>query len=136
MTAAESNADLWSALEAYLAQRRALGFQLVEEERHARRFLEWLQANGHTSASFTLAQALSWAHGDGSFKNSYQCQRLSAIRGLARYSHAIGTVLVTPRRRPYEHVTRRYPQNTPLSEPNTPSRVTRRFGLCHHPANR
>lgn len=96
MTAAEPNADLWSALEAYLAQRRALGFHLVEEERHARRFLEWLQAKGHTSASFTLAQALSWAHGDGSFKNSYQCQRLSAIRGLARYSHAIGIQVQVP----------------------------------------
>ena len=31
---------LEAALEAYLAQRRALGFQLLEEERHARRFLE------------------------------------------------------------------------------------------------
>ena len=47
-----------------------------------------------------------------------------------------GAVLVPPRRRPHEHVTRRYPGNTRLSEPNTPSRVTRHFGMRHHPANR
>lgn len=96
MNIPSTNADLWSALEAYLAQRHALGFQLVEEERHARRFLEWLPASGHESTSFTVAQALSWARGDGSLKNSYQCQRLSAIRGLARYSHAIGLEVQVP----------------------------------------
>lgn len=96
MTTPTPDAGLWTALEVYLTQRRALGFRLVEEERHARRFLEWLQANGHAGTSFTVAQALSWAHGDGSLKNSYQCQRLSAIRGLARYCHAIGLVVQVP----------------------------------------
>ncbi len=87
---------LWTVLEVYLTQRRALGFRLVEEERHARRFLEWLQAHGHAGTSFSVAQALSWAQGDGSLKNSYQCQRLSAVRGLARYCHAIGLNVQVP----------------------------------------
>lgn len=96
MTTPSANADLWTALEAYLAQRRALGFRLFEEERHAQRFLEWLPANADPSAGFTVTQALSWAHGDGSLKNSYQRQRLSAVRGLARYCHAIGLDVQVP----------------------------------------
>ncbi|MGB2978507.1 MAG: tyrosine-type recombinase/integrase [Propionicimonas sp.] len=96
MTTPSTDGGLWTVLEAYLAQRRALGFRLVEEERHCRRFLEWLQAHGHASTSFTVAQALSWAHGDGSLKNSYQAQRLSAIRGLASYCHAIGLDVQVP----------------------------------------
>ncbi len=96
MTTPSADVGLWTVLEVYLAQRRALGFRLVEEERHARRFLEWLQAHGHPGTSFTVAQALSWAQGDGSLKNSYQRQRLSAVRGLARYCHAIGLNVQVP----------------------------------------
>lgn len=96
MTTRSTDGGLWTALEAYLAQRRALGFRLVEEERHARRFLEWLQDSTDVSTGFTVAQALSWAHGGGSLKNSYQCQRLNAIRGLARYCHAIGLDVQVP----------------------------------------
>ena len=95
-TTPSADVGLWTVLEVYLAQRRALGFRLVEEERHARRFLEWLQAHGHAGTSFTVAQTLSWAHGDGSLKNSYQRQRLSAVRGLARYCHAIGLNVQVP----------------------------------------
>lgn len=40
MTTPSADVGLWTVLEVYLAQRRALGFRLVEEERHARRFLE------------------------------------------------------------------------------------------------
>ncbi len=96
MNTPSANVDLLTALEAYLAQRRALGFQLVEEERHARCFLEWLRTSAQTSTAFTAAQATTWAHGDGSLKNSYQCQRLSAVRGLARYGQAIGMQVQVP----------------------------------------
>lgn len=92
MNTPSANADLLAALAVYLTQRRTLGFQLVEEERNARRFLEWLP----TSTGFTAAQAMTWAHGDGSLRNSYQCQRLSAVRGLARYCHAIGMEVQVP----------------------------------------
>ncbi len=96
MTTRTADVGLRTALEAYLGQRRALGFRLVEEERHCRRFLEWLQTGNDVSTGFTNAQALGWARGDGSLKNSYQCQRLSAIRGLARYCHAIGQDVEVP----------------------------------------
>lgn len=94
MTTPSADSDLLAALAAYLAQRRALGFQLVEEERHARNFLAWLSTG--TSTAFTVAQATTWARGDGSLGNSYQCQRLSAVRGLARYCHAIGMEVQVP----------------------------------------
>lgn len=90
------NAMLVAGLEDYLIRRRALGFGLIEEERHARRFLEWLWTHGNTGASFTSAQALSWARGEGQFKNSYQGQRLAAVRGMARYCHAIGLDVGVP----------------------------------------
>lgn len=75
------NATLVAGLENYLIRRRALGFGLVEEERHARRFLEWLWAHGSTGAAFTTAQALSWARGEGQFKNSYQALNVSQRSG-------------------------------------------------------
>lgn len=111
MNAQLGNADLLAALEDYLARRHALGFRLVEEERHARRFLEWLWAHGSTAAAFTAVQAVTWARGEGNLKNSYQCQRLAAIRGLSRYCRAVGMDVQVPgthelrggrdRRRPY-----------------------------------
>lgn len=90
------NADLLAGLEDYLLRRRALGFELIEEERHARRFLEWLWTQGNTGAAFTTTQALTWAKGDGSLKNSYQRQRLAAVRGMARYCQAIGIQVQVP----------------------------------------
>lgn len=90
------NAELVAGLEDYLVRRRALGFGLVEEERHARRFLEWLWTHGTTGAAFTTAQAVTWARGEGQFKHSYQCQRLAAVRGMARYCHAIGLDVGVP----------------------------------------
>ncbi|WP_162148836.1 hypothetical protein [Arthrobacter sp. H20] len=50
------NAVLVAALNDYLSRRHALGFQLIEEERHTRRFLEWLWACGNTRAAFTAAR--------------------------------------------------------------------------------
>jgi integrase len=90
------NADLLAALEEYLSRRHTLGFQLIEEERNARRFLEWLWDRGNTRASFTVAEATTWARGAGTFKNSYQGQRLSALKGFSRYCHALGMDVQVP----------------------------------------
>lgn len=90
------NAGLLGVLQDYLARRRELGFRLVEEERHARRFLEWLWASGSTGGTFTAGQALAWARGEGGLRNSYQCQRLAAVRGFARYCSAIGLDVPVP----------------------------------------
>ena len=96
MTGRPVNAELVAALEDYLARRRALGFGLIEEERHARRFLEWLWVGGHIRASFTATQAVTWARGDGSFARSYEGQRLAAVRGLSRYCQATGMDVGVP----------------------------------------
>lgn len=93
MTARPVNPNLTAALEDYLARRRALGFGLIEEERHARRFLEWLWASGRPQAGFTASDVVTWARGDGGLAHSYQRQRLAAVRGLARHCHAIGWML-------------------------------------------
>lgn len=96
MNVQPANADLLAALEEYLSRRHTLGFQLIEEERNARRFLEWLWARGNTRASFTAAEATTWARGAGTFKNSYQGQRLSAVKGFSRYCHALGLDVQVP----------------------------------------
>jgi integrase len=90
------NAALQAALEDYLVRRRALGSQLIEEERHARRFLEWLWDRGNTRTVFTATEAIIWARGTGNFKTSYECQRLSSLRGIARYFYAIGMDVQVP----------------------------------------
>lgn len=90
------NDGLRAALEDYLARRRALGAQLIEEERHARRFLGWLWTHGNTRAAFTTTEASIWARGTGNFKTSYQCQRLSSLRGIARYCYGIGLDVQVP----------------------------------------
>jgi len=87
---------LLAALEAYLAVRRGLGHLLSEEERHIRHFLEHLASDNGPAEGFTAAQATAWAHGTGAFKNSYQCQRLSAVRGFARYCRAAGLDVQVP----------------------------------------
>lgn len=96
MTSRQANAALMAALEDYLARRRALGHGLIEEERHARRFLEWLWISGHHHATFTTTDAIVWAQGESVFALSYQRQRLAAVRGLARYCQAIGLGVEVP----------------------------------------
>ncbi len=89
MSAHPVNTNLAAALDGYLSRRHALGFQLIEEERVARRFLEWLWNRGNTQATFTAADVTVWARGTDHFKNSYQRQRLSSLRGFARYCLAM-----------------------------------------------
>lgn len=86
-----------SALSAeYLHQRRARGYQLSEEEQHIRRFLEWLWASGNQTTTFTTIEVLKWVRGDGNFKDSYQSQRLSAVRGYTKYGQHRGFQIQIP----------------------------------------
>lgn len=91
-----ANSVLLEALESYLGQRHALGFQLIEAERNTRRFLEWLWDQGNIRATFTAAEAIVWARGTGSYKNSYECLRLSAVRNFAHYCLALGLDVQVP----------------------------------------
>ena len=80
-----------NALDGYLADylrlRRALGYKLEREGRVLPQFLDWLDTAGARTITVELAielarlpegvQAIQWAH------------RLGAVRGFARYLHAI-----------------------------------------------
>lgn len=96
MSAELVNVELVTALEGYLAKRRALGFKLLMEERHMRNFLQWLWASGNTGASFTAAQAAAWVRGEGDFTSGYQHQRLSAVRCFTRYCQALAMDVQVP----------------------------------------
>lgn len=96
MNAHPVNAELVAALEEYFTRLHALGFQLIEKERLARRFLEWLWDSGNTEATFTTTDVAVWARGEPNFMSSYQCQRLSAVRGFSRYCAALGMDIPVP----------------------------------------
>ena len=78
--------DLHAATSDYLALRRALGFKLVEAERMLGSFVEHLGARG--ASTVTVELALEWATLPRQAKPWWWRQRLSAVRGFARYLQA------------------------------------------------
>lgn len=92
----QMNAEFACVLEDYFTQRRALGFHLIEEESHVRRFLGCLWDNGNSEPAFDQREVLAWVRGDGSFKASYEGQRLSAVRGFARFARGLGFDVEVP----------------------------------------
>ena len=74
------------ALGSYLAVRRALGFKLDEAEYLLRKFVEYAQQQ-HSSI-VTTALALDWATQSNNAAPITRANRLSAVRGFARYLHA------------------------------------------------
>lgn len=99
MTTHQANIELVTALDDYLTKRRALGFELIMQEQHNRNFLQWLWSAGNTHASFTTAEVVAWVRGADDYKNSYQHQRLSAVRGFARYCQGLGMDVQVPNSR-------------------------------------
>jgi len=96
MKAHQANSQLVAIVEDYLHKRRALGFMLVEAERHCRNFLQWLWSSGNAQASFTAAEVAMWVRGADDLKSGYQYQRLSAVRGFARYCQGLGMDVQVP----------------------------------------
>ena len=78
--------DLHAAASDYLALRRALGFKLVEAERMLGSFVEHLGARG--ASTVTVELALEWPTLPRQAKPWWWRQRLSAVRGFARYLQA------------------------------------------------
>jgi integrase/recombinase XerD len=93
-------------LDDYLRQRRALGFQLGRHGQVLPQFVAYLEASGATTVTVELAVA--WARLPERIKPITIDFRLSAVRGFARYLHAIDPaaeipppgLLTVPRRRP------------------------------------
>ena len=74
------------ALDSYLAVRRALGFKLDEAEYLLRKFVEY--ARLQQSSIVTTALALDWATQSNNTAPITRANRLTAVRGFARYLHA------------------------------------------------
>jgi integrase len=71
----------------YLTVRRALGFKLVGEETLLREFVAFADAAGQRTV--TTEFALQWARRPASGSPNYLSRRLRAVRGFARYLHAL-----------------------------------------------
>lgn len=94
----------------YLRLRRGLGFQLGRHGEVLPRFVAYLEASGATTVTMELAVA--WARLPEGIKPITVEFRLSAVRGFARYLHAIDPaheipppgLLAVPRRRPAPYI--------------------------------
>ena len=74
---------LCSALEDYLALRRSLGFKLDRDGRLLAQFVAYCDAAGAEAVSIELAVA--WATLPGGADPAWAAQRLTVVRGFAKY---------------------------------------------------
>ena len=81
-------------VENYLRVRRALGFKLVGEGRLLADFVAFADAAGHPMV--TTSVALEWARLPRSASPNYLSRRLRAVRGFARYLHALDPACEVP----------------------------------------
>jgi integrase len=97
-------------LDDYLRLRRGLGFRLGRHGESLPGFVAYLEAN-HTAA-VTVDLAVAWARQPEGIKPITADFRISAVRGFARYLHAIDPaheipppgLLAVPRRRPAPYI--------------------------------
>ncbi len=97
-------------LDDYLRLRRALGFQLGRHGESLPGFVAYLEVNG--AATITVELAVAWARLPQGIKPITVDFRLSAVRGFARYLHALDPahqippagLLSVPRRRPTPYI--------------------------------
>ena len=78
--------DFQAAAGEYLALRRALGFKLIQAERILRSFTSYLHEQG--ASGITTRIAVEWAVLPGRASRWWWQQRLSVVRGFARYLQA------------------------------------------------
>ena len=86
-TLAESLAD-------YLALRRSLGYKLERAAKLLAQFVGYLAAIG--AETVTVEAALSWATQPRGADKSWWANRLSVVRGFARYLHTIDPATEVP----------------------------------------
>lgn len=78
---------LQQPLDDYLTLRRALGYRLVRPEKLLTQFLGFLQDRGESRV--TAASALDWSRLPANADANWWAYRLSVVRGLATYLHAL-----------------------------------------------
>ena len=87
--------DLHAAASDYLAMRRALGFKLRGYDRLLTGFIEFLTAAGVSTPTTMLA--VDWAPAPSDRVQPVRCaQRLSVVRGFARYLHGLDATVQVP----------------------------------------
>ncbi len=77
---------LRQALKEYLSLRRSLGFKLREAGKGLLDFVTFIEQ--HRASYITQALALAWAQQPTNVQPAYWAQRLSFVRGFARYRSA------------------------------------------------
>jgi integrase len=86
---------LRQALAAYLAMRRALGYQLIRAEKLLGQFLTYVEARGETH--LRTETALAWAtQPTGDQPSGWATQRLSLVRGFATHLHTLDPATEVP----------------------------------------
>jgi len=78
----------------YLELRRALGFKLVKEGRLLHDFAAFAEAAG--AGTVTIDLAVRWAAKPDGTSPVWAAQRLSMVRGFARYLHAVDPAAQVP----------------------------------------
>ena len=97
--------SLRTALDEYIAVRRALGYKLLLTGRLLRRFVDFAE---HAHADYiTTALALQWATQPTHAQPSQWANRLGMVRRFARYCHAKDPRTVVPPRDLLPHPYRR-----------------------------
>ena len=86
--------DLSGHIRDYLAMRRALGFKLEKESRLLRDFAAFAEAAGVSTVTTDLAVA--WAILPQNASPVWAAQRLSMVRGFARYLQAFDPAAQVP----------------------------------------
>lgn len=86
--------ELRHAVEDYLAIRRGLGFKLRGHDRLLVDFVEFI--TDALAPSITAELALRWATQPQGVQPVWWSQRLSVVRGFARYLHAIDVSVEVP----------------------------------------
>jgi integrase/recombinase XerD len=86
--------DLSSHIEDYLAMRRALGFKLGKEGRLLQDFAAFAGAAG--TGTVTTGLAVAWAIRPRNASPVWAAQRLSMVRGFARYVQAFDPAAQVP----------------------------------------
>ena len=78
--------SLREAVDEYLTMRRGLGFKLTDAGKGLLDFVAFMEKN---HASYITRQlALAWAQQPSTAQPSHRAQRLSFVRGFARYRSA------------------------------------------------
>ena len=85
---------LQKALDDYLAIRRSVGFKLRNTEYLLRDYVAHLDQQGATT--ITTASALSWAKRPTNVDPHHWGERLTAVRGFAKYLHTMDAAVEVP----------------------------------------